>query len=160
MKLRLIALGLLWLPAACGPAWLPARPARFARLHGTIDRLELAINKDGDLRKNSLRETVAQTRDINGISAERFLFGNAVARLWSKLFQDLELLDKTLETSAQGIDYIEKKTLFEKGRLDENFAEFNLRFDTVRGQLAETLCMRNPKAALCQPAADPQEKTP
>jgi hypothetical protein len=160
MKPSLVALVLLCLPAACGPAWLPARPARFARLHGTIDRLEMAINQDNDLRKNSLRETVAQTREINDISAERFLFGNAIARLWSKLFQDLELLDKTLRTSAQGIDYIEKKTLFEKGRLDENFAEFNLRFDTARKQLAEVLCGKNPKAVLCQPAAEPQEKTP
>jgi len=136
---------------SCGPAWRPAAPAQLTRLHATLDQLELDITRDDDLRKNRLRETVAQTKEIDAIGAERHLFTNAVARLWVRLFQDLEGLGKTLDLSVQGVDYIEKKTRFEKGRLDEAVAEFNLTFDQVRQRLLAVLCPKNQAAPVCLP---------
>ena len=151
---------LLPLVAACGPAWRPARPARVAALHDRLDRLELAITKDDDLRKNRLRETVAQTKELDAIGAERFLFANAVARLWSKLFQDLEGLGRALDVAGQGIGYVETKTVFERGRLDEARATFDLRFGEARRRLLEVLCARRPEAAPCRGVPATQEKTP
>ncbi len=76
MKSAAFLLPLLAL-VSCGPAWLPARPEQLTTLHAKLDQLELDITKDDDLRKNRLRETVAQTKEINAIAAERFLFSNA-----------------------------------------------------------------------------------
>ncbi len=162
LAVRLLLPALLLLPilAACGPAWRPARPAQVAALHDRLDRLELAITKDDDLRKNRLRETVAQTKELDAIGAERFLFANAVARLWSKLFQDLEGLGRSLDVAGQGIGYVETKTRFERGRLDEARAAFDLRFGETRRRLLELLCARRPEAAPCRAAPAAEEKTP
>jgi len=152
-----IILSLLAL-VSCGPAWLPARPVHLTTLHAKLDQLELDITKDDDLRKNRLRETVAQTKEINAIAAERFLFSNAAARLWTKMNQDLEVITSSLDVAVQGIEYIDKKTELENSRIQLARAEFKLVYYKALTGLIEILCVKNPGTWPCLSGPEEERK--
>ena len=144
---------------ACGPAWHPARPTAFTRLHGVIDQLELDIHASDKERSGRIQETVGQMRELGDIARERFIFSNAVARLWTRLYQDLEGLEKAIESDLQGIEYTEKRLQLEITRMRQARTSFEERFSVALAGLREILCPGNPKAAVCGSAPEP-EKTP
>jgi hypothetical protein len=141
----------VWLAVACGPAWRPASPAHLARLHASLDQLEIDITRDDELRKNRLRETVAQTREINEVSAERSLFSNAVVRLWTKMYQDLEVIGKSLDLTAQDVETLEKTVTLGDLHLQEARAEFKFSFHNALIGLIEVLCERHRQSWPCIP---------
>ena len=143
--------------AACSFTWVPAKPDRFARLHDRIDQLELEITRGDEQRKNSLRETTAQTKEINQISTERYLFFNAVVRLWTKLHQDLEVISRGLEVAKQDIDYVEKAIELGDTRLQTAHAEFKFEYHRALSGLIEVLCARKPGTWPCLEGPDVKE---
>lgn len=150
----------VWLLAACGPAWRPARPERMTALHARLDRLEQEIMRGGEQRKDSLRDTVKKTREINEISADRYHFFNAVVRLWTRLHQDLEVVGRSLDQTDQDLEYLEKSTELGHARLQAARAEFKFDYHNALTGLLEVLCPRKPGSWPCVEGPEEKEEHP
>lgn len=146
--------------AACGPAWRPARPERMTALHARLDRLELEIRRGDEQRRDSLRETVKKTQEINEISAERYHFFNAVVRLWTRLHQDLEVVGRNLDQTAQDLEYLEKATELGHTRLQTARAEFKFDYHQALTGLIEVLCPRKSGTWPCVEGPEEKEEHP
>ncbi len=151
-------------PFACSPAWQPARPADVTLLHARIDKLELAIQGTDGTRRERMQKTREQSEELEEITRERFIFSNAVARVWTRLYQDLEGMKKTADDVEQGLDYMEKRLALDTFNLEKAISLFHKEYDSARGKLLEDLCGPNPTAAICRgwiaPEVTPQGRNP
>jgi len=131
-----------------------------AALHERLDRLEQEITRGDEQRKDSLRETMRKTQEINEISAERYHFFNAVVRLWTRLHQDLEVVGRSLDQTAQELEYLEKSTELGNVRLQTARAEFKFEYHKALTGLIEVLCPRKPGSWPCVEGPEEKEEHP